>query len=402
MPIYEYRGKTKAGETAKGCIEARNPDEAVELISRQDILPVSVVERKRQGVSRPRQPHPILSFKETYLFTRQMSNLIKSGISILKALEIIKKQSPRSMLVFVIDDIRQGISDGRSFSDCLADHPKIFSSLYVAMVRVGEEGGNLRQILLTIADHQRTQHELLGKVRTALAYPVFMAGVGFLTIIFILTFVMPKISQLFINAGQHLPLPTQLLMTTSKILRQGWFVILPLAFFLFFSCIRWAQSRNGKRMLDRMLLRMPLIGPFLLNVELARFCRTLEILIHSGVPLLKALHVAVPTLTNELIRQDFLKIKIGLEAGNSLSKSFQDCRFIPAMIVSLITVGEESGLLEDTLHDIADNYEQEVSDAVKVFTSILEPLMILVVGAIVGFIVIAMLLPIFQMDVLAQ
>ncbi|HQL41155.1 MAG TPA: type II secretion system F family protein [Candidatus Omnitrophota bacterium] len=402
MPIYEYRGKTKTGDVAQGCIEARNPDEAVELISRQDILPVSVAERKRQGVGRPSRTNLALSFKETYLFTRQLSNLIKSGIPILKALEIIKKQSPRSMLVFIIDDIRQGISDGRSFSDCLADHPKVFSSLYVAMVRVGEEGGNLRQILLTIADHQRTQNELLGKVRTALAYPVFMAGVGFLTIIFILTFVMPKISQLFINAGQHLPLPTQFLMATSKILRQGWFIIFPLVVLLIFSCIRWAQSRNDKRMLDRILLRMPLLGPFLLNVELARFCRTLEILIHSGVPLLKALQVAVPTLTNELIRQDFLRIKVGLEAGNSLSKSFQDCQFIPSMIVSLITVGEESGLLEDTLRDIADNYEQEVSDAVKAFTAILEPLMILIVGAIVGFIVIAMLLPIFQMDVLAQ
>jgi len=402
MPIYHYRGKTKAGENVEGSIEARSSDEAVEFISRKSILPVSVCEHQAKGSARPKNVNVELPFKEIYLFTRQLSNLIKAGIPLLRALEIIKQQSSRSLLVFILEDIHQGIRDGKSFSDCLAQHPKVFSPLYVAMVRVGEEGGNLRQILLTIADHQKAQYELLGKVRTALAYPVFMAGVGCLTIIFILTFVMPKVSQLFISAGQGLPWPTQILMATSKILRQGWFIILPAVIFLVFSFIHWAQGEKGRKILDRLALRLPLLGPFLLNVELERFCRTLEILIHSGVPLLKALHVAVPTLTNEIVRQDFLRIRAGLEAGNSLAKSFQECQFIPPMVVNLITVGEESGLLEDTLGDIADSYGQEVSESIKTFTTILEPLMILVVGAIVGFIVIAMLLPIFQMDVLAR
>jgi len=402
MPIFRYRGKKKNGEDIKGEIHARHREEAVELLSQQGVLPIAIMEHHVTSSAKNSKPDARILFKDTYLFTRQLSNLIKAGVPILRALEIIQQQTSHGGLKAVLDNIHQGIRDGKSFSDCLSEHPKVFSPLYIAMVRVGEEGGNLRETLVSISEYQRAQNEFLLKVRTALAYPIFMACVGFATVIFILTFVMPTISKLFLSAGQQLPLPTRILMQISYALRAGWFILIPAFVLIVFSLIHWIKSKKGRSTLDRLKLRLPLLGPFLLKVEFARFCRTLEILTKNGISLLRGIQIAVPTLDNELIRQDLFSVKAELESGNSLSKSFQKCRFVPVIIVNLISVGEESGLLTETLGDIADSYEEETAEAVKSFTAILEPLMILAVGSIVGFIVIAMLLPIFQMDVLAR
>jgi type II secretory pathway component PulF len=223
-----------------------------------------------------------------------------------------------------------------------------------------------------------------------------------MTVFFILTFVMPKVSKLFADLGQALPWPTRVLMATSKFLIQGWFVMIPAAVLIFFSSLRWSQSAKGRLALDGFKLRLPLIGPILLKVEFARFCRTLEMLTKNGVSLLRGLQIAIPTLNNAWIRQDLALLGSGLESGNSLSKSFQTCKLVPPMMVHLVGVGEESGLLTETLHDIADTYEEETAEAIKALTTILEPVMILLVGLVVGFIVFAMLLPIFGMDALAR
>ena len=402
MPIFRYRGKRKTGEVVIGNVQARSRDEAIELVSQQGVLPMVMDEHLPGPSAKRANPNRRASFQEIYVFTRQLSQLTKTGVPILRALEVIAQQTSSGAFSKILDGMRQGIRDGKSFSECLADHPKEFPPLYVAMVRVGEEGGNLREILLTIAEYQKRQHELMLKVRTAFSYPVFMAIVGFLTVIFILTFVMPKISRLFIDLGQQLPWVTRVLMATSHVLVQKWFFVVPAAALIISSAARWAQSKHGRAFLEAAVLRLPWAGPLILKAEFARFCRTLEMLTANGITLVRGIQIAIPTLDNQLVRQDLSKLKEGIEAGDSLSKSLQSCALVPPMMVHLIGVGEESGLLTETLHDIADTYEEEAAEAIKSFTAVLEPAMILLVGSIVGFIVIAMLLPIFSMDALAR
>ena len=399
---FKYKGKNKIGENVSGNISARTKEEAVDIISHQGILPILIEEYSPRSKTFMLEADTKVSLRQVYMFSRQLSNLIKSGVSILRALEVIGEQTSNRRFADILGTIRQGIKDGRNFSDCLSDYPRIFSSFYVAMVSVGEESGNLREILIAVATYQKKQHEIKSKVRTALAYPLFMGIVGLLTVIFILTFVMPKITMLFVNIGQSLPLPTKILIGASHAIRSGWFVLIPLVTLIVFSFLRWTQSKKGKYIIDDLKLKIPVVNSLVLKVELGRFCRTLELLLGSGVSLLKAINVAAPTLGNELIKTEILKSCDGLSSGESLANSFAQCRHVTAMMISLIKIGEESGLLEETLRDIADTYEQEADEAVKIFTTVLEPVMILLVGAIVGMVIIAMLLPIFQMDLLAS
>ena len=399
---FKYQGKNKVGESVSGKVSARTKEDAIETISHQGILPISIEEYSPFSKTFIREADSKVSSKQVYMFSRQLSSLIKSGVSILRALEVVGEQASNPRFVDILCSIRQGIKEGRNFSDCLSDYPRIFSSFYVAMVSVGEEGGNLREILAALATYQKKQQQIKSSVRTALAYPVFMGIVGLMTVIFILTFVMPKITVLFINIGQSLPLPTKILMGVSHAIRSGWFIFIPLGALIVFSLIRWMQSKKGKYIVDDLKLRIPIVKSLVLKVELGRFCRTLELLLGSGVSLLRAINVAAPTLGNELIRTEILKSCDGLSSGESLANSFAQCRYVTPMMISLVKIGEESGLLEETLHDVADTYEQETDEAVQTFTTVLEPVMILLVGAIVGMVIIAMLLPIFQMDLIAS
>lgn len=404
MPTFHYRAKNEAGKTINGKISAQTQDEAVELISQQGLLPITVEEEKlttSSGKSAPLRPARI-SAKEIFYFSRQLSNLIKAGIPLLRALHLIREQIQNAAFKNILARIEQGIKDGKTFSDCLLEYPKIFNSFYVAMVRAGEESGSLKEMLLSLAEYQKNQYEIISKVRSALAYPVLMSAVGIGTVFFILTFVMPRITGLFINSGQELPVPTKILMGISSFLKVGWIgVIICIAAVVLF-LYRWSQTKAGSSALSRLRLSLPFFGTFVLKVEMARFCRSLELLIRSGIPIIKAIQITTPILNNELIRQEFVNCQKDLEVGTSFGESLKKSPIIPGVVSNLITVGEEAGLLEEILRDIADSYEQETNETIKTMTTLLEPAMILIVGLVVGFIVVAMLLPIFQIDVLAQ
>jgi type II secretory pathway component PulF len=402
MPLFAYKAKKNATETVSGQIEAQTQDEAIELINRLGLLPITVKESGLDfSVSGKRQSGKIKT-KEIFVFSRQLTNLIKSGIPILRALTILMEQTQNSHFQGIISEIHNGIKGGKTFSQCLMNYPEIFSSLYIAMVRAGEEGGNLRDMLWRISEYQKSQEEIHAKVRTAMAYPLLMAIVGMATVFFILTFVMPRLSTLFANTGEKLPFVTEVLMTISVFLAKWWMGVVVVVFFLIFFLGRWRKTQGGRLFLSHFILSIPLFRELALKVELARFCRTLELLLKSGISLIRGIQITVPVLNNELIKKGISRCQKDLESGISLGVSLKQVNLIPSMISNLITVGEESGLLEEALHDIADAYEQETNEAIKTMTTLLEPMMILAVGLIVGFIVIAMLLPIFQMDVLAR
>lgn len=402
MPIFEYKARKGPTQLVAGQVEARTQEEAVEIISRQGLLPILIKERTFSPRSSRGARQGKIKSREVFFFSRQMASLIRAGVPILRALSIVGEQTQNGYFKDMINKMQQGIKDGRPFSDCLSDYPHVFEPLYIAMVRVGEEGGRLKEVLAKIAEYQGAQQEISSKVRSALAYPVLMALVGLGTVIFILTFVIPRITPLFSNMAEQLPLPTKILMNISNILSHGWMVILLLVLIAVLFIKKWLRTDAGRASMSAFKLKLPLFGEFILKVELARFCRTLELLLKSGIPLPRGMLIAVPTLDNTLLKTDLFKCQKDLESGVSFSSGLGKSRYIPRIIPSLISVGEESGLLEESLGDIAYSYEQETNETIKTMTSLLEPGMILVVGLVVGFVVIAMLLPIFQMDILAR
>ena len=404
MTTFYYRAKKGSSQTVTGQLEAQNQDDAIELLNQQGLLPISVSERPIE-TSRPAQSGSIqkrIGAKEIYFFSRQLANLIKSGIPILRALSLVYEQTSHASLKVVIKEIEARIRDGAAFSNCLEHYPNLFSSFYVAMIKTGEESGNLKEALFRISDYQRSQQEMATKIRLAVVYPVFMGVVGLATVIFILTYVMPKITILFSGIGEDLPIPTKILVTTSQLLRQWWLGIVLAAGAIVILVKRWSRSGAGRLALSRLALTIPVFGSLVLKSELARFCRTMEILLKGGIPIVRTVQIVIPTLENDIIRKEFANCQQDLEKGATLTSGLKKSQVIPPLVINLLVTGEESGALEEVLSDIAELYEAEANEIIKSLSSLLEPVMILVVGLIVGFIVMAMLLPIFQIDVMAR
>lgn len=404
MPLFHYKAKMKDAQTVLGQIQAQTREEAVEKINALGLIPVLVDEQNTDGSKthgQPLRPQKIPA-RELYFFSRQLANLIKAGIPILRTLELIAAQIKNPYFKRVIDMIYSEVRDGKSFSDSLAEHPQIFSSFYVTMIKAGEESGNLKSMVIDVANYLHEQSQIASKVRSALAYPLFMALFGVGTVVFILTYVMPNISSIFVNFNQELPLPTRMVMAVSDFLIHQWSWLLAGILVIVVLIKQWDRSPEGRLYKSQVLLKLPFLGPFILKVELARFCRTLQLLLKSGISIVRAMQLSTPVVGSEVIARELRKCQDDLLAGRSLGGSFKSLKIVPVLLGDLIVVGEESGSLGATLNDIAETYEQDTNEAIKLMTTLLEPAMILAVGSVIGVIVIAMLLPIFALDILAR
>jgi type II secretory pathway component PulF len=278
----------------------------------------------------------------------------------------------------------------------------VFSPLFVAMVSAGEEMGKLRQMIDSMADFLRAQEEFSSKVRSALVYPTFMLTVGIMTVMFILTFVMPKMAVIFKDAGQALPLPTVIVMSVSGFFRHYGMemaVVLAIAILAF---QRFKDTTRGSIIIGQFLISLPLVRDFVLRVDLARFTRTMSLLLESGLTIIRSIELAIPTVRNPQLKIDLLMCIQSLTGGENLGAALNRSRLVPPLTAQLITVGEESGSLQTSLKDIAETYEAEIDETTRLITTVLEPVLILGVGAVVGLIVFAMLLPIFSMDLMAR
>ena len=415
MPTYHYKAK-KGTEAVEGRIEADSEKAAVEKLSLSGHLPLRVeLEDGSQETSGnglkpfPANPAKIpvkskgrVQSKEITLFSRQLASLLKSGVPILKALDIILEQSENPYLKYVLGNIHREIKEGSTFSSAFQNYPKIFPAIYIAIIRSGEDSGSLPDALLRISDYRAKQEEIVSRVRMALAYPVLMAVVGAGTIIFMLTFVMPRLLRLFSNMGQRLPLPTRVLMALSSGLRQWWWlIILVLVGVVLFVRSR-LKTEQGRMFWSALELKLPLFGRFILKAELSRFSRTLELLIKNGISILRAIDVAIPVLNNEIIKKQLKESYKDLEQGGSFGRSLKKSKLFPPFMSNLIIVGEESGRLEGALSEIASSYERDTDERIKTMANLLEPLLILGMGLVVGFIVMAMLLPIFEINVMTN
>jgi type II secretory pathway component PulF len=405
MPLYRYKAKEGAQKTVEGTLEAVTRDDAVRQIEDRGLFPIKVEEALSPDLKlklSPKRSAGRVKSQDITIFSRQLATLIKSGVPILKALGVLSEQASSPNLKTIVSDVFNELKEGSKFSACLARYPRVFSSFYVAMVRAGEDSGNLEEVLFSIAEYRQAQEEMVSQVRLALLYPLIMLLVGVGTIIFMLTFVMPRLMGIFQDIGQELPLPTKILISTSQFFSSKWPFIIA-GFIAVFAAVKFElKTKRGKIMASSIVMRIPILGDLLLKRELARLSRTLELLIKSGIPILKAMELTAPIIDNEIIRDRFLEGYRELAQGASLGLTLKRFKVFPAFMTNLISIGEESGKLDISLAELAGAYERDTNERIKAFTTVLEPVMILGMGLIIGFAVVGMLLPIFEINLIVR
>lgn len=406
MQKFRYKAKDSRKEMITGILEAETEQEALAKLSQMGYFPLSI---EREEASSEGQTDPLsLGFftrirrRDITVFTRQLADLLEAGLPLMRGLDVLWEQTDNRRLQEVLASLATQVKEGKSFSEALTLYPKIFSNLYVNMVKSGEVGGMLSEVLARLADFGENEEELRAKVRAALAYPILILFVGMATVAVLLIFVVPKLVSLFQDVGQILPLPTRILIELSQGLVHYWWVVLSMVVLSVFLLRRGRLSRSVRLAIDGVKLRLPVWGPLIKKVEIATFARSLATLLSHGVPILQAMQVVVQATNNELLRGEFERIGEQLKGGTTFSQELRRGRMFPALVTNMVAVGEEAGNLDRSLFKIADTYEREADRAMKLMTSLVEPVMILVMGSIVGFIVIAMLMPIFQIDLLAR
>ncbi len=409
MAVYIYQAKKGPQQTIEGRVEAQSEKEAIEKISLLGLVPINLKEENALPVLAP-EPQFIpaakfgirLGTREITIFSRQLASLLKSGVPILRALVIIRDQAVNRNLKTILQNIYKEVEAGSPFSSVLSQYPRVFPALYIALIRAGENSGALPEVLFKVSDYRAKQEEVVTRFKMAMVYPILMAVVGIGTVVFMLTFVMPRLTKLYQDMGQGLPIPTKILISASNALQHGWFWALVIIFTAIFIFRRYSLTRSGKVTISVIQLNLPVFGNLVLKSELACFSRTLELLLRSGISILRAINVAIPVLDNEIIKAQLFASYKELEQGGSFGRSLKNSRVIPSFMTNLLIVGEESGKLDDALTEVAASYECDTDEAIRVMSSLLEPLMILLMGLIVGFIVVAMLLPIFEMNVMVR
>ena len=398
MPKYSYTVKAAPHRVLKGIIETESAQEAVNRLSKKGYYILSL---NGQGIAPERSKlfFRRASPREITTLTRQLATLIESGLNIIKALKIVANQTHNKHLKSVLLDLIARINDGSAFSESLAAHREIFGALYIALIRTGEASGSLSISLQRIAQFLENEEEFKNSLRASLIYPGFVTSIGILTVIVLLAFVIPRLVSMFETMGQTLPLPTLMLINFSTLLRKYWWFILSSAAVLFFFLRRFYKAPQGKTYFDLLKLKVPVAGRIFLKSEVGRLMRALSLLTSSGIPIITALETASSVVTNQILCRELAIFKEEITKGGSLSECFRGSTIFEEFTSSIIAIGEESGRLEKSFLRIADDYETETQRLLKSLVRLVEPVIILILGLIVGFIVLSMLLPIFQITV---
>jgi type IV pilus assembly protein PilC len=341
---------------------------------------------------------PSVKSKELVIFSRQLATLVSAGVPIVQGLNILADQIPTPLFRQIIGAIRTDIESGIAIADAMKKHPKAFSELYVSMIRAGETGGVLDAILERLSTYLESAEELRGKVKGAMVYPIVICGVATVVTLFLLIAVIPTFKNVFASFGGELPFPTRVLLSISDFLRHEFFYLVFIPIGIFFLIKRWYKTEKGVEFIDNRLIRLPVMGDLLKKVAVSKFTRTLGTLIKSGVPILQALDTVAKTSGNKVVERAILKARESIREGEKIASPLKESGIFPPMVIQMISVGEETGNLEIMLAKIADFYDQEVDTAVKAMTSLIEPVIICVMGVVIGGIVICMFLPIFKMS----
>jgi general secretion pathway protein F len=392
MAVFSYRGTDMQGVISEGAIEAPDEQAAIDRLKNSGIIPLKIF-LSGKGL---KGTFSLRSAKGDILsFTNELAALLEAGLPLDRSLNILGSIAESKQNQTVIQDILKSIREGGSFSDALLKHPKVFSRLYVNMIRAGEAGGILVEVLEKLNEFLETTKELKEQVLTSMIYPIILLSTGGLSIMILLTYVLPKFSVIFSDLGSSLPLSTQILLAVSESLKSYWWIFLAAFAFTAFLFRVYIKSDTGRLHWDR--LKLLLLGDIIRKLETARFCRTLGTLLKSGVPLLQALNNARDVVTNQVIAASLAEIAQGIKEGRGISLPLSKSSFFPPLALSMIKVGEETGQLDKMLMQVALTYEKNLRVTIKRFVGFLEPAMILGMGLVIGFIVLSMLMAIFSM-----
>jgi general secretion pathway protein F len=399
MPVFTYRAADRGGKTVDGVMEASDERAVADRLHRDAYFPIRIVAQTERTPWWSFGAGGRLRQRDLLTFTQQLATLFEAGLPLDRALAVLEELAPNPRVKSILDDLLRSVRGGASFSDALArHHPRPFSRLYINMVRAGEKGGVLEITLRRLAEFLEARAAFTEAVVSAMIYPAIVTIVSVGAIAFLLTFVVPRFAVIFADLGQAVPLPTQILLTVSGTLRAWWWLGALAAIAGLFGWRFWTSTPDGRLAWDRVLLRVPLIGGINLKVEVSRFARTLGTLLKSGVPVLTALAVVGEMMTNHVVARAVARLAEGVKRGTGLATPMSESPAFPPLSVHMVRVGEETGRLEEMLLKVADMLESDLRAELKRIIGLLEPAVILGMGLVVGFIVMAMLLAIFSIN----
>lgn len=396
MPVYKYKAIDEAGKSVQGIIDADSPKGATEKLKRQGVF-LSSLNEVAEGKARSLIPFKGISISELAVTTRQFSTLITAGLPLEASLTALSEQTEDKRLGQALTQVKDRVSEGSSLANALGEHKDIFSDLYINIVRAGEASGTLDIVLMRLADFLEKQAALTSRVRSALIYPIFMFFIGGGVLFFTMTYVIPRIAKIFEESDSALPLMTVILVNISGFLSNNILLMLVLMPVIVIAALRFKKTKKGRMFFDRLSLKLPVFGKITTMVIISRFTRTLGTLLASGIPLLDALQIGEAVMGNEVYGQALEEVRTNVREGASLAQPLKDSGVFPPLVTRMIAVGEQTGEMEEMLVKVADIYDQQVETMVSTLTSLLEPVMIVIIGAVMGFIVFAVLLPIFNL-----
>lgn len=400
MAVFRYSAKDNTGRLISGVIEADNDAVVVDRLRDMGFF-ITNLERtvERTDVFQSLQGLFGIGLKDLSIFSRQFATMINSGLSLVRTLSILEQQSSNKRLKEIVAQVRVDVEGGRPLSDSMGRHPKAFSSLYVNMVKAGETGGVLDEVLERIANYMEKEQALRSKIKAAMVYPLLLSTAALGGLFFMTIVILPQFESLFKELGGsgQLPLPTQMAMASSVAIRKYWYMVLIAMAIGTYVLRRYLQTPGGRARYDRFKLKMPVVGELNRKIVVARFTRTLGTLIASGVPIMQSLEVVAKAIDNVVIGEAVDAVRSSIREGQTIAIPLQFSGVFPPMVVQMAKVGEETGALEQMLQKVADFYDVEVESMVAGLTSMLEPILIIFMGVIVGAMVISLYLPIFQL-----
>ena len=400
---YAYKVKDRAGQVVSGAIDGDNLTNVVAKLRQMGYTVLNVQERSdAKGAAGIQLFKKKVKTKDITIFSRQFATMINSGLSLTKSLSILAEQTENPALAEVIGQVQKDVEGGQTLSDAMARHERIFSALYINMVKAGETGGVLDEVLLKVAEHYEKEMILKAKIKSAMAYPIVMFVMSMLIVFAMITFIVPVFVNMFAQLGGDLPLPTKVLVFASNAIRSYWYLVIAGVMGLRYAIKTYKKTPQGRLMFDNLKLRLPVFGQLNTKLAVARFTRTFGTLVASGVPILQGLEIVAETADNEIISRAVKATRASIKEGETIAKPLAESPIFPPMVVQMISVGEETGALDSMLRKIADFYDEEVAAMVESLTSLIEPLMIAVMGLMIGGIIVSLYLPMFKLITLIK
>jgi type IV pilus assembly protein PilC len=396
MPTFVWKGVAPGGDIQDGELSLPSRDEVVKYLRKKRIQ-VQFVREKPKELSVKLSFKKKVSIKDLAVFTRQFSTMVNAGLPLVQCMDILATQCESERFQQIQKQVMFDVESGSTLAEALRKHPDAFDNLYVNMVEAGETGGILDGILNRLAEYIEKAESLRRKVKSAMTYPAVVGGVALMTTVFMLVFIIPSFANVFDQFGGELPLPTRIVMGISNTIKAFWWAMLLVIGGVIFGLKRWYQTEAGRMSVDRLMLKTPVFGTVILKASVARFSRTLGTLIGSGVPILTALEITSRTAGNKIVELEIMQTRGSIREGETIAAPLRNSIVFPPMVVQMISVGEETGALDKMLEKIAAFYDDEVNTAVETLTSVIEPIMIVIMGALVGGMVVSMYLPLFKL-----